>query len=353
MIDRMSPYNDIAIPIAWPDQTARGDEKWMAFLKKMGIVKNLNFKVGHAAIVLIRRADGSCHYFDFGRYITPRGYGRARSARFDPRLRLETVARFDQMAALQNLEELLEELTNKSEATHGAGRLLCAVASQISFVHAARYAEQVVDRGPILYGAIAPDNNSCSRYVAQILVHGMKNGDRRIRKIYYPESIKASPTSNVINAIANREVFCYHKNSLEQWSMNRWGSLKFQLGLLKPNFFRRDSASLPDDGILGFMNEPVRPSTLPDDAHWLGGLGEGCWFHLRQDDQGYCITRYNHLGDVDYRVYGAHEHTFNSDLGRPHFSYDVHYERHTLLFGTKMVTFKTQENGPIQFRQSI
>jgi len=49
----MHQYNDLAIPIAWPDQTARGDELWMAALKKLGVVKNLNFKVGHAAIVLI------------------------------------------------------------------------------------------------------------------------------------------------------------------------------------------------------------------------------------------------------------------------------------------------------------
>src|SRR5690554_2419032 len=96
---------DIALPIAWPDQTARGDEKWMRLLKRIGVVKNLNFRVGHAAIVLISRTDGQARYFDFGRYIAPRGYGRARSASSDPRLRLDTRARFDRRTGqLANLE---------------------------------------------------------------------------------------------------------------------------------------------------------------------------------------------------------------------------------------------------------
>lgn len=69
----MDRYADIAISIAWPDQTARGDERWMSLLKRIGIVKNLNFRVGHAAIVLIERNTGQLRYFDFGRYITPRG----------------------------------------------------------------------------------------------------------------------------------------------------------------------------------------------------------------------------------------------------------------------------------------
>src|SRR5690606_41788738 len=84
----------LAIPWAWPDKTAYGDEKWMRWLKRFGIVKNLNFKVGHAAILLIDRQSGEVAYFDFGRYVAPRGYGRARSKVFDPRLELYTLAKF-------------------------------------------------------------------------------------------------------------------------------------------------------------------------------------------------------------------------------------------------------------------
>ncbi|MGO1650232.1 MAG: DUF6695 family protein [Sphingobacterium sp.] len=353
MTNRMNPYNDFAIPIAWPDQTARGDEKWMAILKRLGIVKNLNFKVGHAAIVLVRRLDGECRYFDFGRYITPRGYGRARSAQFDPRLRLDTRALFDDAGDLTNFEELREELELKSDAVHGAGRLLCSIAPEISFSKASAFAEALVDQGPVLYGAIAPENNSCSRYVAQILVSGMKKGDQRIRKILYPESLKASPTSNVVNAVTQSPIFYCQNGRIERRKMNRWDSLKFQIGLLKPNFFSSDSKILPDDQVLGFMEEPFRPDSVPSDAHWLGGLGEGCWFHFYQDTGFPKITRYNHRGEIDYCVYSRQDHQLEGDTIQPRFSYNVHHQRHTLLFGTRRLTFNTSDIDAIQFKQSI
>src|SRR5690606_6246305 len=115
----MYTFNDIAIPISWPDKTALGDEKWMAFLKQIGLVKNLHFKVGHAALLLIERNSGAIRYFDFGRYLTPRGYGRARSALFDPRLEIFTKALITPRGEIQNLEEILTELCEKEEATQG------------------------------------------------------------------------------------------------------------------------------------------------------------------------------------------------------------------------------------------
>ncbi|WP_039052928.1 DUF6695 family protein [Sphingobacterium sp. T2] len=77
-------YQDFAIILTWPDATIRGDEKWMMFFKKIGLVKNLNFKVGHTGIVIVNRQTGEMLFYDFGRYITPRGYGRARSQIFRP-----------------------------------------------------------------------------------------------------------------------------------------------------------------------------------------------------------------------------------------------------------------------------
>src|SRR5690606_14774666 len=126
MEGKLEENQDLALVMAWPDQTARGDERWMAILKQLGIVKNLNFKVGHAAIVLIHRQSGLLAYFDFGRYITPRGYGRARSAASDPRLVLNTRARFDDNNHIDNLKAILDELHQIEDATHGSGRLFFA-----------------------------------------------------------------------------------------------------------------------------------------------------------------------------------------------------------------------------------
>src|SRR5690606_30845867 len=168
----MYTFNDIAIPISWPDKTALGDEKWMAFLKQIGLVKNLHFKVGHAAILLIERNSGSILYFDFGRYLSPRGYGRARSALFDPRLAIDTKAQIGRQCEIMNIEEVVEELCKKEGATQGGGRTVFSICKQVSFSNSVAYAEKLVAEGPILYGALARENNGCSRLVAQLLTEG-------------------------------------------------------------------------------------------------------------------------------------------------------------------------------------
>src|SRR5690606_5397824 len=289
----MELYTDIAIPISWPDMTALGDEKWMAFLKKMKVVKNLNFKIGHAAILLIERSSGTISYFDFGRYLSPRGYGRARSAGFDRRLTIQTKAICDHQGIV-NLQEILEELCAKEQATHGGGRLLFSIANDISYAKGMAYANHIVGQGPILYGALAKNNNSCSRFVAQILAKSMQRNEDRVRRVLYPECLKASPTSNVVNASSNRKTYCYHENKLEVWEWSRWESLKFQISLLKDNFRTGDAARLQDDSHPGLIVEPLRPTSLPKAAQWVGGIGEGAWFDIRHvHDQIYEIFKFD------------------------------------------------------------
>ena len=348
----MNPYLDLAIPIAWPDQTARGDELWMAILRKIGIVKNLNFKVGHAAIVLVHRKTGTLKYYDFGRYIVPRGFGRARSAKFDPRLQLHTKAQFTVTGDLENLAEILQELKDLEQATHGGGRLLCSVADEISFKKAEKFAEDLVDQGPILYGALAPGNNSCSRYVAQILVNAMPKEDKRIRKILFPECLKASPTSNVVNATHANRIVWHDDSGIKMEEMGRMDSLRFQIGLLKPNFFRSAAKELSDDKLLGFIEEPARPIQVPADAQWLGGLGEGCWFSLQQEPPYWVITKYNHSGKVDYKVF-SDEHPKLDISGPYEFTYKVHAGKHELKQKDQLHEVKSLENNNLQIKQSI
>lgn len=296
-------FHDIAIPIAWPDQTARGDEKWMALLKKAGIVSNLNFKVGHAAVLLIERCTGKILYYDFGRYLCPRGFGRARSAEFDPRLALSTTAVFDRHDALTNMEELLEELYRKEPATHGGGRLLFSICRGISFTAGVAYADQLVTQGPVLYGALARNNNSCSRFVAQVMTAAMPPKDARIRKLLYPECLKASPTSNVVNATYDNYVYCYHNHQLSAQVMSRMQSLQFQLHLLKDNFTRKGANKMGCDRKPGLMDAPLKPVTVPEKAQWLGGIGEGAWFHIEEaETTRYNVYKFNATGQEEYQV---------------------------------------------------
>lgn len=302
----MRSFNDFAIPLAWPDQTAFGDERWMAFLKKCGVVKNLNFKVGHAAILIISRSNGNIDYYDFGRYVSLRGDGRTRSQFFDSRLQIETVASFDQFSKkITNIDEILAELSTMEEATHGGGRLFFTITPDICYASAKKFADQLVTHGPIPYGAIAKGNNSCSRFVAQVLIAGMHPKDRRIQKIKFPETLKPSPMSNVVNTRDNGTICCYHQGVLEQRKMGRIGSLNFHWQLLKENLSNKHITTLGCDTDNGQLDRPPLPINLGEKAQWLGGIGEGMWFQILNDqtrESHYWIESYTSAGLLINRI---------------------------------------------------
>jgi len=352
MSDHSADYHDLALVIAWPEQTARGDERWMAFFKRLGIVKNLNFKVGHAAIILIHRQTGELAYFDFGRYVTPRGYGRARSANTDPRLLFKQKAQIDPTSGeITNLTDIIRELKALDEATHGAKSIYFSIARHLSYQKGCAYAQSVIAQGVIPYGAIAPKNNSCSRYVAQILLSALRPQHATRRDIYWPESIKASPMSNVVNASKQRIIYCFEQHVLRQLYMNRYQSLYFQVSLLCHNIFPQKAAFLPSDRQSGYLIEPIRPTTVPAHAQWLGGIGEGVWYALRLESANtYRVTRYNSKGQVDYQVQCRSDEQIDPKAGFQ-FTYHCQYGNYLLRSQQGEVALKALEKGQLQFSE--
>ena len=342
----MEEYRDLALVIAWPDQTARGDERWMAFLKWAGIVKNLNFKVGHAAIILVNHRTGLLAYYDFGRYITPRGDGRARSASSDPRLTLSTRAQVDVDGTLTNLPAILSELHQKEDATHGGGRLFFSLADGLSFNKATRFADKLVDQGPIPYGAVAPGNNSCSRFVAQVLLTGWETGNPVKRRVKFPESLKPSPMSNVVNASPGRLVYCYSGGVLKSMRMTRWLSLRFQLDLLLHNLSTRKARDLPCDRKPGSIAEPQRPASIPATAQWLGGIGEGAWYALEPglEPDVLLVTKYGASGEPDYQVPCHTDAAFKLSLPYQ-FTYHCHYRQHLIIQNSRYFLLEICEHA--------
>ncbi|SKB56800.1 hypothetical protein SAMN05660226_02038 [Parapedobacter luteus] len=340
--DQMETYQDLAMVIAWPDKTARGDERWMALLKQLRIVKNLNFKVGHAAIILINHQTGSLAYYDFGRYITPRGYGRARDAESDPRLKLFTKAQLSSQGTITNLKAILSELQQMEYATHGGGRLLFSLITGISFSASTRFAQRIIAHGPIQYGAIAKGNNSCSRFVAQVLLAGLPSRHPARKRIALPESFKASPVSNVVNAAPNGVVYCDQAGVLTMLRMTRWQSLRFQVDLLCHNLSSAKAKELPCDKKPGSMDEPVKPVQVPKSAQWLGGIGEGAWYALENSgvQDGLVLTKYAADGSEDYRVDCVASHPVNLNLPFQ-FTYHCHYQRHIIIQNGTQIVLET------------
>jgi len=325
-----------AIVLAWPDTTARGDELWMMLLKKAGLVKNLNFKIGHAALILVQDNTGDLFYFDFGRYITARGMGRTRSALSDPKLILHTKAQVEADGSITNLHDIATELDNIQHYTHGRGRMFFSVSDTLDFTKAHSFAHNMVLKGSTSYGALAYSSNSCSRFVAQTVVAGLQKRHPAVRKMMLPESLMPSPISNVVNAQQHGKVYCFHQSALEVLSMSRVQSLRFLIKQLTDNKRHETSRHMPNDMVIGSMQEPPRPATLPPDAQWLGGIGEGAWYRLHEPtDMHITTTRYMENGLPDFSIQCRSDKTFD-----PHQPYQFVYDSHH-LFST------IQQNGKV------
>lgn len=332
-------YNDIALILTWPDATIRGDERWMMFFKKIGIVKNLNFKVGHTGILIINRKTGEMLFYDFGRYITPRGYGRARSKFSDPRLDISIKAKFDNKR-ITNLEEIMEQLEAMKPAMNGEGVLYFSIARDINFKLAKAFGDDCVYQGSYPYGAVARNNNNCSRFIVRMLTHSSKRY-KWTHSINFPETIKASPISNIVNVARERIIYSYIKeDGLKRFKMNRLQSLIFLLKNLGDNIILKRATLLPDDEIVGFMDFSAKPPAVPHDAQYLGGVGEGAWFSVSPAcSNKYIIKRFTSKGELEYVVLGETIEWIN--LSRP---FEISYDSNLLFTHIKQDGCKIRIN---------
>lgn len=293
-------YLDTAIVIAWPECTARADESLAIFLKKAGLVKNLNFRVGHAAICLINPQTFEVLYYDFGRYITPRGYGRARSKFSDPALALEVKAVFDENQDLQNVEEIAAELDAKSKFTHGSGPLVFSVSKTINFAKAKEYADAMVLRGYFPYNGLDKSASNCARYVTETMKAANEDGSVGT-KLKYPVTFRPTPLFNVVAAKTEDTVYSFEGGTLQYLEKSRRHSISdLSAGLLESSMSKY-TKTRPDDSIHGEIEEPSRPSALPKGAQWLGGLGEGAWFHVNKiGPHSFEGIKYDKMGTIEH-----------------------------------------------------
>lgn len=317
-------YKDFAIILTWPDATIRGDEKWMMFFKKIGIVKNLNFKVGHTGVVIVNHQDGSMFFYDFGRYIAPRGYGRARSKDSDPLLDIRIKADIKE-AKITNVQEIIEVFEELKPAMYGDGDLYFSIVDGINFQQAKAYGDACVEQGTYPYGAVAKNNNNCSRFITRML---MKSSPRFHfwHSINLPETIKCSPVSNLVNTVTDRMIYSYSPiNGLKHFRMNRFQSFWFLVKQLGDNVFQSKANLLPTDQIIGAMEYRSKPITVPKEAIYLGGVGDGAWYSSKYEEDKFTIKRFTSAGALEYVVQGEAVDSFD-----PKEDYQITYDSHLL-----------------------
>jgi hypothetical protein len=164
------PKRNWAYGLAWPETRCKQTGAWYdAIMHLIGLTKENYYKVGHAAILLVNE-DGQVYYADFGRYHTPIGMGRVRSAHTDHDLTLHTKALFKSDGSIENIDEILSEIANNT-STHGDGPLVAAEVP-VNFDKCMARVTALQQKTFIPYGPFVRPGTNCARFVADVLLSG-------------------------------------------------------------------------------------------------------------------------------------------------------------------------------------
>ena len=206
--------NTAIISLAWPFATARAPEKIWGFLKKLGIVKNLNFKIGHAAMLIAKNDE--LFYYDLGRYISPLGYGRVRSKETDPKLAIKTIPIWNEKGELENLSSIFQELEDKKKATHGDGPIYASATYGANIEKTLKYLKVLQKAGFQKYGALKKNKTNCGKVVAKAILEGLDENSITYKKLNNPNTYSQTPYFNVL-AASSSDSFVIWENGKEEW----------------------------------------------------------------------------------------------------------------------------------------
>ena len=291
-------------------------------------MKNRNITVGHAGIIIVD--GGQAEFHDFGRYITPLGFGRARSASTDPALELTTEVQWDEQDHIHNLKEILDELETKQDVTHASDGLYASVIDRgVSAKAAKDYTQSIRDRGYIKYNGMKPRDNNCARFAAQAALAGMGSTKHpSYAKMKWPWTTAPSPYSNVI-ASQPGGYHCQLHNGILTWHQARpWQALTSALINAYASFSISRAAKLPRDHEVEQIEPAARPKGVRQDATYLGGIGEGVYFQgeLRGETL-WAEKRHRNTGEIIHQASYAVPRDVNLDhiSSALEFTYPSHY----------------------------
>jgi len=277
-------YNGKIIVLAFPDTFVKmSDELMCKILPLMGLGTRTHIKAGHAALVLIENETGNAQYFDFGRYITPKGKGRVRGANTDAELAIPIKA-IVKDGVLENLDELLVWLDAHPEKTHGSGRLVASLCSSVYYEKARDYISFLQNQGSIPYKAFGNIGSNCARFVTETILAGTT--DASIQK-YLKRNKKFTPST-----IGNVE-----KSASEE------GVYQVFDGVITPY----NSTALREN-LTNYFDKKVPPAhkleeeiNLPKNVQFLNGTGSSAYFHLEMlsPERG-IVRRFTEYGEQDF-----------------------------------------------------
>ncbi len=293
-------YTGKIISLAFPDTFVKhSDESSTKVLLALGLGKHDYIKAGHAAFVLIDNKTGRADYYDFGRYITPQGYGRVRSAVTDVELEIPFDATFTSDLKLDNVDKFLLWLEANPHKTHGSGRLVASVCDHIYYEKAKKFVLSVQEKGSIPYRAFGKDGSNCSRIVTDTILAGTDHA--KIKKpLLRNKLFTPSPLGNVEKASGDNPIY-----QVENGKLTTYPGSVFRENLT--NYFDKNIPEIKRD-------HHKNSSSLIKNAHFLSGIGSSAYFKLNNSLEGnlYEIIRYTEYGEEDFRgLFEVTKHSFN------------------------------------------
>ncbi len=121
--------NGTLIVMAYPNLIVKSVGSFSSKLYPLiGIGSKDRTRAGHACMILVKDDSSTFEYIDNGRYISPEGFSRVRSADTDFETKVEVEAQWHD-GKIANIEELLRWLYDHPEKTHGGNDLYASVFS--------------------------------------------------------------------------------------------------------------------------------------------------------------------------------------------------------------------------------
>lgn len=315
------------IPLAWPDSLVNTSFKLMdPIFNILNLSQKGFYKVGHAAMLVVHN-DGSLYYFDFGRYISPKGKGRIRGANTDPEVQLKSKAIW-QNNQLLNFEDILLDLAVNPH-THGEGTMYAGIHYIPDVNKALQYIYNQQKREFISYGPYVPNGTNCSRFVAQTIAKVSSFSNKF--KFLFPIYTTPSPLGNIFNSNGQllMEVCPPDLKQIPIETFNQKITVLKNKVILKPNDPLLQNV---DFNNRYQFNAPQRNPLISEEAQWLGGMGAGAWFTITEIIKNLIkVKRQQKNGFVDYESYFKLQHGDFNPTQSYKFVYGSNFEKTVLL----------------------
>jgi hypothetical protein len=295
------------IPLAYPDTVVMVSNEWyVKNLHYMGVGKRNYVKAGHAALVLIEKKTGYIEFFDFGRYITPRHYGRVRSERTDHELQIPLKAEIID-GVLRNKDAIFKFFASHPKLTHGEGRLIASCCDEIDYNKAKTYINKFQDEGFVYYAAFKKKGSNCARFVTDVIM-ASTTSVVKLKKLKGTRIFTPSPIGNVLAVKGSEGAFeISQKGEVKPFNKSK------QQEIL--NCFLSKISDCKSD-LKGTL-QAIPFDCLSNDSQWLPGVGAGAWFELFKtefEDQ-YWFKRTSSFGTVDVEAkFVVDDTSFRIDL---------------------------------------